>query len=67
MKLHGTIQLFIVIFSVYSNPFNDYNTSVSEDFSNPSVKDEWDIEPPPIEDAGIPVRALYDFQGVEED
>lgn len=51
----------------HSNPFNDYTTTASDDFSGPSAKDEWDIEPPPIEDAGIPVRALYDFQGVEED
>lgn len=49
------------------NPFNDYTTTASDDFSGPSAKDEWDIEPPPMEDAGIPVRALYDFQGVEED
>lgn len=51
----------------HSNPFNDYTTTASDDFSGPSAKDEWDIEPPPMEDAGIPVRALYDFQGVEED
>lgn len=66
------ISLSSAIFHCYflcfhSNPFNDYTTTASDDFSGPSAKDEWDIEPPPIEDAGIPVRALYDFQGVEED
>lgn len=61
-------KLFNAIHSVHSNPFdNNYTTTTSDDFSGPSTKDEWDIEPPPIEDAGIPVRALYDFQGVEDD
>ena len=50
-----------------NNPFNNYTSNTNEDFSEPSAPDEWDIEPPPIEDTGVPVRALYDFEGVEDD
>lgn len=50
-----------------NNPFNNYTSNTNEDFSEASAPDEWDIEPPPIEDTGVPVRALYDFQGVEDD
>ena len=50
-----------------NNPFNNYTSNTNEDFSEPSAPDEWDIGPPPIEDTGVPVKALYDFQGVEDD
>ena len=61
--------LFHFVLRVQSNPFNNYTSTTNEDYmySNPSASDEWDVEPPPIQDAGIPVRALYDFQGMEDD
>lgn len=53
---------------VQSNPFNNYTSTTNEGNSDhTSAPGEWDIEPPPIQGAGIPVRALYDFQGIEDD
>ncbi|CAH3179402.1 unnamed protein product [Porites lobata] len=51
--------------TVEHNPFNNYTSTSNDDFSDQAGTDEW--EPPPVEDAGIPVRALYDFQGIEDD
>ena len=53
---------------VQSNPFNNYTSTTNEGNSDhTSAPGEWEIEPPPIQGAGIPVRALYDFQGIEDD
>lgn len=35
---------------------------------NPPDQDQWGSEPPPLPmDIGVPVRALYDYEQVEED
>lgn len=52
---------------VQSNAFGNYTSTTNGSNSEPSGPNEWEIEPPPIEDAGIPVKALYDFQGIEDD
>ena len=67
ISLAVLIYFCFIVFVDRNNPFNNYTSNTNEDFSEPSAPDEWDIEPPPIEDAGVPVRALYDFQGVEDD
>ena len=60
-----SIPSWFLFRSVEHNPFNNYTSTSNDDFSDQAGTDEW--EPPPVEDAGIPVRALYDFQGIEDD
>lgn len=63
----NTLSTFFFILRVQSNAFGNYTSTTNGSNSEPSGPNEWEIEPPPIEDAGIPVKALYDFQGIEDD
>lgn len=63
-----TGRIFVFILRVQSNAFdNNYTSTTNGSNSEPSAPSEWEIEPPPVQDAGIPVKALYDFQGIEDD